>query len=127
MSGACGSVPEIRTATKSRFLRGVQVTPPVAPDPYLTPLSRRSCAALLGLLAAAVVVVFVVQFFRGFVGEYHDAVTARIAAETRAKVAEDQLAQILRHGDKGILVANIGPDLAGYQLRLVPQQFNGRK
>lgn len=84
----------------------------------------RLLITLIGLLGATVCAV---QFVRGFVGEYHQVRVERDALQLQCDILEGQLAEMLRHGDRGILVANIGPDLAGYQLRLVPQQFNGRK
>ncbi len=115
MSGTCSVTPEVYVKRKS------------APDPYTAPLSRRTCKTLLELMIGAVLALFVIQFVRGFAAEHHAAVAGRIAAEARADAAEKQLAEMLKHRDQGVLLANIGPDLSGYQLRLVPQQFKGRK
>jgi hypothetical protein len=100
---------------------GLEEMPPDSPrlPRWLSPLGF--------LFALALVVVVCVQMIRGAADEYQSKIVALQAAEARAAKAEGQLAEMLKHGDAGILVANIGPDLAGYQLRLVPQQFKGRK
>lgn len=126
MSGACSPIPEIHTPAKPRFLASLQVKPPVAPDPYLAPLSRRACVTLLGMMVGAVLVLFFVQFVRGFAAEHRAAVAGRIAAEARAESAERQLAEMLKHGDQGVLIANVSKDLVGWQVRLVPATNNYR-
>lgn len=106
MSGL-GSTPEVYVKRKS------------SPDPYTAPLSRRVCVLLLGLMIAAVLVLFVVQFMRGFVNEYRAVRVSRDQALERNQVVEGQLAEMMRHGDQGILLTRLNTDMGPAELRLV--------
>jgi hypothetical protein len=91
---------------------------------YCRPISIWACRALLGLGIVIATAIVIGIRDRQIIRRAEQTV---VAAEARAAAAESKLKIMFTNGDYGILVANIGPDLAGYQLRLVPGRTNNRR